>query len=93
MAIEVKQASPVLIQSPSFRHGMNDGALWYFHGDTPQRPVTEADVIDFLQGNVVELAGARLFRRGPAAIKHRFSARLDCSPIPSTSCPCRKNVF
>ena len=71
---------------------MNAGALWYFHGDAPQRPVTEADVIDFLQGNVVVLAEARLCRRGPTAIKHRFSARLDCCPIPSTSCPCRKNV-
>jgi hypothetical protein len=33
-----------------------DGVLWYFHGDTPCHPVTEADSVDFLQGNVVELA-------------------------------------
>lgn len=37
---------------------MNDGAHWYFHGDTPTRPVTEEDVVDFLQGNIVELAEA-----------------------------------
>jgi len=35
---------------------MNDGVQWYFHGDTPMRPVTEEDVIDFVQGNVVEVA-------------------------------------
>ena len=33
-----------------FQQGGNDGALWYFHGDTPCHPVTEEDVIDFLQG-------------------------------------------
>ena len=37
------------------RQGMSDGAQWYFHGDTPCRPVTEGDVVDFLQGNVVAL--------------------------------------
>ena len=56
MAIEVKQASLVLIESTTFRQGMNDGATWYFRGDTPERPVSEEDDIDFLQGNVVELA-------------------------------------
>ena len=55
MATELKQTSLVQIESSPFRRGMNDGALWYFHGDTPCCPVTEADVIDFLQGNVVEL--------------------------------------
>jgi hypothetical protein len=55
MTIEVKQASLVLIQSTTFRQGMNDGATWYFHGD-PQRPVTEEAIIDFLQGNAIELA-------------------------------------
>jgi hypothetical protein len=34
---------------------MHDGAQWYFYGDTPCRPVTEEDVIDFLQVNVVDL--------------------------------------
>jgi len=38
-----------------FQQGMNDGATWYFHADTPCRPVTEEDVIDFVQGNVVAL--------------------------------------
>lgn len=56
MAIEVKQAALILVESSTFRQGMNDGATWYFYGDTPKRPVTEEDVIDFLQGNVVELA-------------------------------------
>ena len=58
MATELKQASLVLVESFPFRPGMNDGALWYFHGGTPCRPVREEDVIDFLQGNVVELAQA-----------------------------------
>lgn len=56
MATELKQTSLIQIESSAFRQGMSDGALWYFHGDTPCRPVTEEDVIDFLQGNVVELA-------------------------------------
>jgi len=56
MATELKQASLVLVESSPLRQGMNDGALWYFHGDTPCRPLTEEDVTDFLQGNGVELA-------------------------------------
>lgn len=55
MATELKHTSLIRGESSSFRQGMNDGALWYFHGDTPMRPVTEEDRIDFLQGNVVEL--------------------------------------
>src|SRR5260370_32402933 len=55
MATELKPTSLVQIASSRFRQGMNDGAHWYFHGDVPCRPVTEEDVIDFLQGNVVEL--------------------------------------
>jgi len=55
MATELKPMSLVQIASERFRQGMNDGAHWYFHGDTPCRPVTEEDVIDFLQGNVVDL--------------------------------------
>ena len=55
MAIEIQPASLVLVESTTFRQGMNDGATWYFYGDTPQRPVTEEDVVDFLQGNIVEL--------------------------------------
>jgi len=56
MVTSLRQPSLVQIESSPFRQGMNDGALWYFHGDTPCHPVTEEDVIDFLQGNVVELA-------------------------------------
>ena len=55
MTTELKPPSLVQIASERFRQGMNDGAIWYFYGDTPCRPVTEEDVIDFLQGNVVEL--------------------------------------
>ncbi len=55
MATELKHTSFIQIESSTFRQGVNDGALWYFHGDTPCRPVTQADVMDFLQGNVVEL--------------------------------------
>ncbi len=62
MAVEVKQAALIRVESTTFRRGMNDGATWYFHGDTPRRPGTPEDVIDFLQSNVVELAEARLFR-------------------------------
>ena len=56
MASEIKPASLMLVESTTFRQGMNGGATWYFYGDSPQRLVTEADVVDFLQGNVVELA-------------------------------------
>jgi hypothetical protein len=55
MATESKRTSLVQIESSLFRLGMNDGALWYFHGDTPCGPVAEEDVVDFLQGNVVAL--------------------------------------
>jgi hypothetical protein len=60
MAIELKQTSLVHVESPTFEQGMRDGASWYVHGDTPCRSVTEEDVIDFLRGNVAELAEARL---------------------------------
>ncbi len=56
MATELKQSSLVMVSSSAFRSGMDDGVCWYFYGDEPCRPVTEEDVIDFLQGNVVELA-------------------------------------
>jgi hypothetical protein len=60
MATELKQTSLVLVESPTFEQGMRDGASWYVHGDTPCHSLTEEDVIDFLQGNVAELAEARL---------------------------------
>ena len=62
MATELKQTPLVLVKSSVFAQGLHDGASWYFHGDTPCRPGTPEDVIDFWQGNVVELAEARLFR-------------------------------
>ena len=49
MVTELKQGSLVLVESSPFRQGMNDGALRYFHADTPCRPVTEEDVIEFAQ--------------------------------------------
>ena len=62
MAVEVKQAALIRVESTTFRRGLNDGATRYFHGDTPRRPVTEEAVIDFLQGNVAALAEAMLCR-------------------------------
>ncbi len=56
LAAQLKQTSLVQVESSTFRKGMNDGASWYVQGDIPCRPVTEEDVVDFLQGNVVELA-------------------------------------
>ena len=56
MATEPKQTSLVQIESARLRQGMNEGAQWYFYGDSPCRPVTEEDIVDFLQGNIVELA-------------------------------------
>jgi hypothetical protein len=41
------------VESTTFRRGLNDGATWYFHRDTPRHPVKEEDVIDFLQGHVL----------------------------------------
>ena len=55
MAAELRHTPLVQIESSTFRQGMNDGAQWYFYGDTPCRPVTEEDIVDFLQGNVVDL--------------------------------------
>ena len=62
MATDLSQPPLVLVSSSVFEQGMHDGASWYVHGDTPCRPGTPEDVINFLQGNVVELAEARLFR-------------------------------
>lgn len=55
MTTELRYSSLVQVNSSLFRQGMNNGASWYFHGDTPCRPITEEDIVDFLQGNVVEL--------------------------------------
>ena len=56
MATELKQPFLVLVTSGAFQHGMEDGVSWYCYGDEPCRPVTEEDVIDCLQGTIVELA-------------------------------------
>ena len=46
----------VVVHSQEFLKGVEDGITWYFHGDMPEKPVTEEDVIDFLQGNLLEIA-------------------------------------
>ena len=46
----------VVIRSETFTHGYISGRSWYFHGDTPRQQVTEEQVVDFIQDNVVELA-------------------------------------
>jgi hypothetical protein len=53
---ETKQNPLVITCSAEFENGVEDGIVWYFHGDTPQQPVTEEDVIDFLKGNFIEIA-------------------------------------
>jgi len=53
---ETKQNSLVITCSAEFESGIEDGLVWYFHGDAPQQPVTEEDVIDFLKGNFIEIA-------------------------------------
>ena len=54
--MESKQNLLVITCSAEFENGVKDGIVWYFHGDTPQQPVTEEDVIDFLKGNFIEIA-------------------------------------
>jgi hypothetical protein len=39
-----------------FERGIEDGITWHFHRDTPGRPMTEENLIDFLTGNFIELA-------------------------------------
>lgn len=53
---ETKQNPLVITCSAEFEKGIEDGLVWYFHGDAPQQPVTEEDVIDFIKGNVIEIA-------------------------------------
>src|SRR5690348_6737091 len=53
---ETKQNLLVITCSAEFERGIEDGLVWYSHGDTPQQPVTEEDVIDFLKGNFIEIA-------------------------------------
>jgi hypothetical protein len=71
---------------------MSDGASWYLYGDTPRRPVTEADVIDFLHGNVIELAQEGFLDEDRRRSNAGFPDWLDCGSIASTCCICRKNV-
>ena len=51
-----KQNPLVITCSAEFENGIEDGVVWYFHGDAPRQPVTEEDVIDFLKGNFIEIA-------------------------------------
>lgn len=51
------EQNPLIIScSAEFEKGVEDGVVWYFHGDAPQQPVTEEDVIDFLKGTFIEIA-------------------------------------
>lgn len=54
--VETKQNPLVITYSTEFESGVEDGLVWYFHGDVPQQPVTEDNVIDFLKGNFIEIA-------------------------------------
>lgn len=56
MATESNKTALVVVNSQEFLKGVEDGITWYLHGDTPEKPVTEEDVIDFLQGNLLEIA-------------------------------------
>lgn len=53
----------VVMWSDSFTHGYLSGRSWYFHGDTPRQQVTEEQVVDFIQDNVVELVQEGLLDR------------------------------
>ncbi len=53
---ETKKNPLVITYSVEFESGIEDGLVWYFHGDAPQQPVTEEDMIDFLRGNFIEIA-------------------------------------
>jgi hypothetical protein len=39
-----------------FRSWLFCGRSWYFHGDTPEKPVTWEDVVSFIKDNMVDLA-------------------------------------
>ena len=93
MATELKSQSLVLGASSPFRQGMNDGALWYFHGDTPCRPVTEEDVIDFLQGNVVELVQEGLLDEGRLRSNAGFLIGWIAAQLLSPSAQRERTVF
>lgn len=56
MATALEQAGPVLVESSPIRQGMNGSTLRYLHADTPSRPATVEEVMDFLHGNVIESA-------------------------------------
>ena len=64
------------LKAPPFGRGMNDGVLWYFHGNTPCCPVTEEDVVDLLQGNVVALVEVGLLQRRAKRLNHINSSFL-----------------
>lgn len=56
MTTRITSDTLVVIHSETFTHGYISGRSWYFHGDTPRQQVTEEQMVDFIQDNVVELA-------------------------------------
>jgi hypothetical protein len=56
MATQITPHMLVVIRSETFTHGYMSGRSWYFHGDTAGQQVTEEQVVDFVQDNIVELA-------------------------------------
>jgi hypothetical protein len=46
----------IILGDQRFDHGYEDGRVWYFHGDNPDREVTWQDVLDEIKGNFLELA-------------------------------------
>lgn len=56
MPITATQTILVVLGEQHFDHGYLCGRSWYFHGDTPEKPVTWEDVVSFIKDNMVDLA-------------------------------------
>jgi hypothetical protein len=56
MTTRIHAETLVVIRSKAFLHGYESGRSWYFHGDTPNQQVTEEQVVDFIQENMIDLA-------------------------------------
>ena len=56
MTTRTQAETLVVIRSEAFLHGYESGRSWYFHGDTPCQQVTEEQVVDFIQENMIDLA-------------------------------------
>jgi hypothetical protein len=56
MPITATQTTLLILGEQYFDHGYLCGRSWYFHGDTPEKPVTWEDVVSFIKDNMVDLA-------------------------------------